>query len=468
MLSLSLKPVVNAYYNLGAISAPRMGFNLGAIIGSSPVIPTSTRGLVFESVDDMIAYGFSPDSEEVLAAQVYFAAESNPSSVYIARWAISATAATNSYNGPISNGNVVVIGDQTYRVGDGSGGSTTVAAIVEAATEAGATTANYTASSLNIVFTGSTTGASSVATSLEVSQDSGDAVGTVVSIAGENEETLLAAIQDARVKNNEWYAVAIAQEVDSATVLSIAAYIESTNNSAPSTYFAHSSDEDIVNAVEGNLFAQLSSLNYKRTIGTYSEQPYTHVGAMGYAMGQTRDTADSAYTLGLKTIPGSIPDDLTSVEVANVESYNANVYITRGAYYDIYEPGKVFSGAWFDEIIQLDKLCNNYQLDVMDLLYSNPRIAQTNAGMARILATLERRSQEAVKIGFVAPGQWNGANILNLASGDYLATGYLIQSESFESQSQADRDARKAPYIYVALKLAGAIQSVVIQVDVNR
>lgn len=468
MSTLSLKPVVDAYYNLGAISAPRSGFNLGAIMGSSNIIPTSIRGIVFDSVDDMIDYGFSINDPEVKAAQVYFAAESKPSSVYICRWAKTATAATVSYNGSINDGNIVTIGSTSYTVGDGTGETTTIANIAAAATTAGATIVNYTATTINILFTASTTGSESVPTTLNVQKGTGPDVGEVIHKSGEDAETALAAVQNARVKNNEWYSIAFSEEIVEDSILSIAAYIESTNDSMPSTYFAHSSDSTITSGTENNLFDKLQAKSYSRTIGTASSQPYTHVGAMGYAMGQTRDTAGSSYTLGLKDLPGTSPDNYTSQQVSNVEMKKGNVYINRGAYYNIYEKGTVFSGAWFDEIIQLDKFCNNIQLDVMDLLYSNPKIPQTNAGMARILATLEKRCQESVKIGFVAPGQWNGSDILNLASGDYLATGYLIQSESFESQSQADRDARKAPNIYIALKLAGAIQSVVIQVDVNR
>lgn len=468
MSTLSLKPVVDAYYNLGAISAPRSGFNLGAIMGSSNVIPTSIRGIVFDSVDDMIDYGFSSESPEVKAAQVYFAAESKPSAVYICRWVKESTAATVSYNGPISNGNIVTIGDTSYTVGDGTGDTETIANIAAAATTAGATTVNYTASTLNILFTASTAGSEGVPTTLNVQKGTGGDIAEIISVAGEDAETPKDAVIAARAKNSEWYAVAFSEEISSSNILALSAYIESTNNSAPSVYFAHSSDSSITSGTAENLFEQLNSKAYSRTIGTATAQPYTHIGAMGYAMGQTRDTAGSSYTLGLKQLPGTSPDNYTSTQVANVESKKGNVYINRGAYYNIYEKGTVFSGAWFDEIIQLDKLCNNIQLDVMDLLYSNPKIPQTNAGMARILATLEKRCQESVKIGFVAPGQWNGQDILNLASGDYLATGYLIQSETFESQSQADRDARKAPNIYIALKLAGAIQSVVIQVDVNR
>lgn len=468
MSTLPLKPVVDVYYNLGKISSVRSGFNLGAILGTSNVIPSSTRGLVFDSVDSMISYGFANDAPEVAAATVYFAAESKPAQLWVGRWVKESTYSTITYNGPISNGNIVTIGETSYTIGDGTDDTVTISDLVTAAQTAGATTAQSTASTLNLVFTASTIGSEGTPTSLVVAQGSGNSVSQVISVAGEDAESPLAAVQAARNINKEWYAIAFTEELEDNDSKAVANYIESTNNSTPSTYFLHSSSSAITSGSEGNLFQVLKGLNLNRTIGTATSQPYTHIGIMGYAMGQTRNTANSSYTLGLKTVPGTLSDDYTSQQVANVESTKGNVYINRGAYYDIYEKGTVFSGAYYDEIIQLDKLCNNLQLDIMDLLVSNPKLPQTNNGMARILATMEKRCQEAVKIGFVAPGQWNGSDVLNLSTGDYLANGYLIQSESFESQSQADRDARIAPYSYIALKLAGAIQSVVVQVDVNR
>jgi hypothetical protein len=109
----------------------------------------------------------------------------------------------------------------------------------------------------------------------------------------------------------------------------------------------------------------------------------------------------------------------------------------------------------------------------MDLLYGNPKIPQTDAGITQIINVINQACDKYVKIGFVAPGTWNGSAILNddgkgLATGDTLTKGYLVLSESLSDQSQADRDARKAPPIYVAVKLAGAVEFVTIQVDVNR
>ena len=125
-------------------------------------------------------------------------------------------------------------------------------------------------------------------------------------------------------------------------------------------------------------------------------------------------------------------------------------------------------GTSFDEILNLDMLCNTIQLNVMDLLYQSKKIPQTEAGVASIVNVINVGCNEFVNTGFIAPGKWNGNKCLNLKNGDYLTAGYLVQSEAVDDQSQADRDARKAPPIYVCCKLAGAIEFVTIQVNVNR
>ena len=468
MSTLPLKPVVDVYYNLDAISTVRQGFNLGAIVGSSNIISQTTRGVTFNSVDEMLEYGFTNADPEVKAAQVYFSAESNPHQLYVGRWVESSSYATRYYNGAISNGNIVTIGSTSYTVGDGTNDTTTLADLATAATTAGATTATYTETTLYILFTASTIGSEGVPTALTVAKGTGSTVGEVIYEAGEDAETFLEAIQAMKEANNNWYAFAALDILPVTTIKEVAAYVESTSANNPITYFAHTNDSNVLNGYASNLFEELKSSKYSRTIGTATTKAYTHVGIMGYAMGQTRTTANSSYTLALKQVPGTLPDTFTSTQVTAIESNYGNVYINRGSYYDIYERGTVFSGAYYDEIIQLDKVVNDIQLSVMDLLYSNPKIAQTEAGLALILTTIETACRQAVKVGFVAPGQWNGGNILNLENGTYLPNGYLIQAESFENQSQADRDARKAPNIYVALKLAGAIQSVVVQIDVNR
>lgn len=58
--------------------------------------------------------------------------------------------------------------------------------------------------------------------------------------------------------------------------------------------------------------------------------------------------------------------------------------------------------------------------------------------------------------------------MMNLNTGDAVTGGYYIEAESLVSQSDEDRIARVTPPIYVALKGAGAIESIVIRVTINQ
>ena len=88
--------------------------------------------------------------------------------------------------------------------------------------------------------------------------------------------------------------------------------------------------------------------------------------------------------------------------------------------------------------------------------------------MALIENVISKACKKHVNTGFIAPGQWNGGNILALSTGDYLPNGFLVQHEPIDEQDQTDRDHRIAPPFYVSCKLAGAIEFVTIMVNVNR
>jgi hypothetical protein len=196
------------------------------------------------------------------------------------------------------------------------------------------------------------------------------------------------------------------------------------------------------------------------------------VSIVGWAMGAMTGTANSAYTLAYKSEVGVLAENavqnFTTNKVNAVKGFNGNVYINRGSYYNIFEEGKVFDGSWFDEIIYLDKFKNDCQLAIMDLLVQNNKLPQTESGMGRIKNAIKTECESLNNIGFIAAGVWKSNDMLDLKYGDTLPRGYLIQSEPINDQSQADRDARIAPPIYVSLKLAGAIHHVTVQVDVNR
>lgn len=278
-------------------------------------------------------------------------------------------------------------------------------------------------------------------------------------------ETALEAVQACRAANSDWYGFTVLDALK-ADIQDVAAYTESAKPA--SAYFYTTADADVLAGTAGNIMETLKGLKYRRTLGQYSKTNYAVASILGYAMGANTGLINSAYTLAYKSEVGVATEDLTDSQVTDIKGVNGNVYINRGATYDVFEQGVMADGTPFDEIINLDMLSNNIQLAVMDLLTGYPKIPQTEDGVSLLINAINRPCSNARNIGFIAPGVWNAPSILDLSTGDMLSAGYLIMAESVASQSQADREARKAPPIYVCIKLAGAIEHVVINVQVNR
>jgi hypothetical protein len=288
-------------------------------------------------------------------------------------------------------------------------------------------------------------------------------------------ETCVEALEACRNANFEWY-VGICLNAVYADHIACAAYVESCT---PATIYAYTtSDADVLTGTASppDIFTYLKSLNYSRTIGQYAttqngDYPnniYAVCAIVGYAMGQNSGLANSAFTLKFKQEVGIAVEPMTSTTIGIVEGNYGNVYLSYGNYYSIFEQGKMANGTFFDEKINLDMLVNNMQLTIMDLLYQNPKIPQTDAGVTQLIQACNDACDEAVRIGFLGPGTWTGVNILNLKHDDPLPNGYLVQAESLTTQSQADREARKSVPLYVAIKEAGAVHSVLIGCYVNR
>lgn len=278
-------------------------------------------------------------------------------------------------------------------------------------------------------------------------------------------ETFVEALEACRVANADWY-VAVCPDAVKADHLLCAAWAEAA---IPSTVYAYSTaDSDVITNVDTDIMSMLKALSYKRTIGEYSTNPLAICAIMGYAMGANTGLRNSAYTLKFKGQVGVTTEALTSTQVGYIDGKNGNSYLNYGNYYNIFKEGKMANGYFFDEVLNLDMLVNDLQLNLMDLLYQNAKIPQTDAGQSTLIAGCVNACELAVDRGFLAPGVWKGAQVLNLLYGDTLTKGYACMSESYSEQSNADREARKAMPIYVAIKEAGAVHSIVIGVYVNR
>ena len=459
MLTLDLRYNVDVIINISKLSAFRKAFDLMLIIGSSTVIGTTERIRTYTSAADMKYDGWVGTEPEYIAASLAFSQPIPPRRISIGRMSLVA-GEIGAYNVSTANkGTGYNVGDVLTVVQAGGSGATLQVLSVTG----GAVT------SVALLTKGAAyTVASGLSTTVSPSGGTGCKVDiTAVSVV----ETAVEAATACRSANSEWYALVVCgQKSNSATIQLLAAWAESAT---PSTLYAFNTDEATAKTSStADIFSVLKALGYKQTFGQYStstSQPDCVAGIIGYAMGQmVGGLRNSAYTLNFKSITGLTTEVITTTQFGYISGKNGNVYVNRGEFYNWLQNGTMVDGSYFDERIYLDKLANDIQLNVADLFNQVPKVPQTESGVTQIISTIIVAMEQAVRVGFVAPGKWLGQAILNLAYGDTLPKGYLVQSEPIADQAKADRDARKSPPIYVAAKLAGAIHSVVIRVDVDR
>lgn len=109
------------------------------------------------------------------------------------------------------------------------------------------------------------------------------------------------------------------------------------------------------------------------------------------------------------------------------------------------------------------------QNNLYNLLYTRTtKIPQTDEGVTSLLTDVEQSLDQAGTNGLVAPGIWGGDPFGALNTGDMLTKGSYVYAPPVSTQAQSDREARKAPVIQCAIKLAGAIHYSDIIINVNR
>jgi len=278
----------------------------------------------------------------------------------------------------------------------------------------------------------------------------------------DDSETAVAALTACRSANSDWYA-ALLVGAAKADIIAMAAYVESATPA--SVLFYTTADSDVIAGTAGNVCLALQSADYRRSIGQYSTQTENAAAAiMGYACG----ASDTAYDLMFKTESGVTAETLTTAQATILANANCNYYSTYDSSYTFFSKGVMADGSHFDEVIGIDILTANIKANIMSVLTSNTKVPLTDAGTTMITSAITDACNDSLTSGFIAAGVWNGADVLDLSTGDTLSTGYSIQAESVTSLSTADKTARKSPAIYVCINLAGSGESFTITLNVDR
>lgn len=282
-------------------------------------------------------------------------------------------------------------------------------------------------------------------------------------------ETALAAvtIMD-NLFSSLWYAMVIPSG-SAADQVAVSAYI----NADTVPHFFGVTSQDATELVVG----QATSLGYQLkqqaaddTIWQYSStDPYAVVSALARILTTNWNGTNTAITLMYKQEPGVVPETLTITQVNALEANNGNVFVSYNNQTSILEKGICPSGQFVDTIIGLDWLASFIQTNLFNVLYgSTNKIPQTDAGNAILAASIESSCSQAVNNGLLAPGVWNATGFGQLVIGQVLAKGFYVYAPPIILQNAADRAARKSVPFQIAAKLAGAIHTADVIINVNQ
>ncbi|MBC17087.1 MAG: hypothetical protein CL942_08550 [Desulfovibrio sp.] len=489
-LSVNRKVYVAIYLSRKAV--PRRNFGVLCAVGDSDVITGLERIRFYTSADD-IADEFGMDSPEYKAAELYFSQKPKPKVMAVGRWIQTATKASLRGSQAVSElATWTAITDGAMKIEvdgveaslstlDFSGQSNMngVASVISTALSgAGQSGATCTWDGSQFVISTAATGATAFmghATSPTAGTDISTMTGLTEALAytpvpGYDAETpaeCAAALADV---SSEWYGLmfATSNALTDEEHIDVAAFIEASEKSR--VYGVTISDiRAKASTFTTDLGSRLKALGYQRSFPLYSNVPHAVASVFGRAFTVNFSGSKTTITLAFKDLPGVTPETLKESEAKALEAKNINFFASYDNDTAILEDGVMANGAFFDEVHGTDWLQNAIQTGVWNLLYtSKTKVPQTEDGVTRIQGRIASVLDEGVTNGLIAPGVWNSDGFGQLLEGDFLKEGFYIYTQPINDQAQEEREQRKAPPTQVAIKLAGAIHSVDVQVDVNR
>ena len=490
---------VSRVVNVGVILTPQGAQSQSLsdllILGTSAVIDPVERMRTYSDIES-IATDFGGNSEEYQAAVLWFQQAPQPTQLQIGRWVN--TAIGGGLRGAplppsaqvLSNFTAITTGAFRYEKDGGAltavtglnfSGATNlngVAAILQ--TAMAGVTVQWNPTLDRFEFTSQTTGASSAISFFQAPVSGADVSGLLgaraadapsgaYTYAGQAAETALEAVAlfDDRF-GQQWYAVTIPASTDDEKV-AVAGFVQASGNKH---IFGVTTQNTgcLVAVVTTDIGSRLKALGYTRSMVQYSSfNAHAAVSALARILTTNYGGNNTVITLKFKQEPGIVAESLATTQANVLRDKNINVFVNYANETAILEEGVMANGEFTDTIVGVDWLAITIQRELYNLLYtSTTKIPQTDQGQQLLNTSVEAVCSQGVVNGLLAPGVWNAGGFGQLKQGDYLPKGYYVYAPSFATQFTADRGARKSMPIQVAAKLAGAIHSVDVIVNVNQ
>ena len=493
MNTLPLSRLISTSVNLAAQAAQAPNTSSLLILGGSDHVNVAERMLEYTSLAEMLSDGFLSTDPEYLSAQAWFSQLPQPNSVLIGRWAKTAThghlicGPMTAAEQALSSWTVITNGSFHIAI-DGAAAlsvtgvdfhtATTMAAVAALLdTSVAGATVSWDSYDQCLVFTSEGTAGSTSTVGLITAGTGGTdlsaklkgtaALGAYVAdgLAAEAAEAAVA-IFDSRF-GQQWYGLVL-PEASSSEHLLVAAYVEA----ATTKHFYGVTTQDansLVAAATSDVGYLLKAGHYNKTCVQYSSSSaYAVASLLGRILTTNYSANQSVITLMFKQEPGVTAEQLTTAQANALSDKNINVFVAYNNNTSIIQYGTCASGQYIDTVVGTDWLATELQTGLYNQLYtSSTKTPQTDAGVNTLQSVIEGICYQAVLNGLLAPGLWNQAGFGGLAQGDFVPKGYYIYSTPVSQQSLADRAARKAPVFQIAAKLAGAVHTADIIINVN-
>jgi len=491
MSGLSVSRLVRVAINLSPLAAQGANLNALLVLGPSDVIDVSERMRLYTSIA-AVASDFGTSAPEYAAASLYFAQSPQPQQLYIGRWAKTATAGLvhggvlaaadqllSTWTAVTSGGFTVSI-DGTSRplTGLNFSGVTNMNGVASVITAALGSYGSCLWDGARFTIKSATTGATSSLTYATAPGAGTDVSGMLkltsskasTPVSGIVAETPAACVSSFLDRfGTQFFGLTFADSVElsNANHLAVAALIEADQrhiygiSSANTTILDPTSTSDIASVMQ--------SAAYRQTVVQYSQAPQAVASLFGRAFSVDFTGNRTTITLMYKTEPGITAETLTATQAQTLAAKRANVFAAYNNSTAIIQEGVMSGPAYFDEIHGLAWLRNRIETDVYNALYtSQSKIPQTDAGNNLIATVIEAALVAGINNGLIAPGTWQSGGFGSLKYGDFLPSGYYLFTPPIATQAASDRAARKSVSFQAAIKLAGAVHSVDVAINVNR
>lgn len=171
--------------------------------------------------------------------------------------------------------------------------------------------------------------------------------------------------------------------------------------------------------------------------------------------------SNTTTTMHLKDLKGVLPDgSMTQTFLTQCGASGTDVYVSLQGVPKVFTSG---ANSFADRVYNRVAFVSDLRVAAFNFLaQANTKIPQTENGMSAFKGAFRKICEKYVRNQFLAPGSWTDPTTFGILA-DFLANveqrGYYIYSAPVSQQLQADRAARKAPLVQIAVKEAGAIHS---------